>query len=461
MRRPWFLLPALMATVVAARDGSASVAALPSFTDVAKSVSPAVVNIAITAQVAPSSPGQGGQGGDPFFDRFFGGQSPRTAQSLGSGFVLTADGYIATNAHVVSRASRVKVRLANKKEYQAKIVGMDPKTDVALIKIEADEPLQPVKLGNSDDLDVGEWVMAIGSPFGLEQTVTVGVVSAKARVLGAGPYDDFIQTDAAINPGNSGGPLVDADGNVVGINTAISSRSGGSEGVGFAIPVGLAKNVLDQLRTTGRVERGWLGVGIQEVTPELASSLDLAESGGALVSNVAPGGPAERAGIERGDVIVEFAGRAIADSHQLPALVAETRVGTNARLTVFRNGARKDVDVTIASLPDEPERRLSSRDDGGGDETARWGLAVTDITPQLARGHRLARDHGVVVTGVEPTGPAAEAGIQPGDIVREVDRTPVDSSADLRDALRTSKRDNVLVLVQRGDATSFQVLKRS
>jgi serine protease Do len=459
MLRPWFLLPALVATVVAAGEGLAAVVAPPSFTEVARSVSPAVVNISITAQVSPASAQR--EPGDPFFDRFFGGQRPRTARSLGSGFVLTPDGYIATNAHVVSRASRVSVRLANKKEYEARIIGLDPKTDVALIKIEPDDPLQPVTLGNSDELDVGEWVMAIGSPFGLEQTVTVGVVSAKARVLGAGPYDDFIQTDAAINPGNSGGPLVDGDGRVVGINTAISSRSGGSEGVGFAIPVGLARNVLDQLRESGRVERGWLGIGIQELTPELAGSLDLADASGALVSNVAPGGPAERAGIQRGDVIVEFAGRPISDSHQLPALVAEARVGSSARLTVLRSGARRQIDVTIASLPDEPERRLSSSGDESRDETARWGLAVTDITPQLARGHRLARDHGVVVTNVEPAGPAAEAGIQPGDIVREVDRATIESSAELRDALRASRRDNVLVLVQRGDSTSFQVLKRS
>jgi serine protease Do len=462
MPKPWFLVAALAAVAASASDGAASVASLPTFTEVARSVSPAVVNISITAQVAPASAGRGGPTGDPFFDRFFGGQNPRTAQSLGSGFVVTSDGYIATNAHVVARASKVKVRLADKKEYEAKIVGTDPKTDVALIKIEPETPLQPVTLGNSDDLDVGEWVMAIGSPFGLEQTVTVGVVSAKARVLGAGPYDDFIQTDAAINPGNSGGPLVDADGRVVGINTAISSRSGGSEGVGFAIPVGLAKNIIDQLRTSGRVERGWLGVGIQEVTPELASSLDLGDASGALVANVAPGGPAERAGIERGDVIVEFGGRKVADSHQLPMLVAGTSVGSNARLTVVRNGDRKEIDVEIASLPDEPERRLSSRGDGSdGDATGQFGLTVTDITPQLARGHRLARDRGVVVTGVDPDGAAAEAGIQPGDIVREIDRTPVDSSAELRDALRSSKRDNVLVLVQRGEATSFQVLKRS
>ena len=437
----------------------ASVAGLPTFTGVAKSVSPSVVNISITSEVTPG----GAQGqGDPFFDRFFGGQGgPRTARSLGSGFVLTADGYIATNAHVVNHASKVTVRLANKKEYPAKIIGVDEKTDVALIKIEPKEDLQPVKLGDSSNLEVGEWVMAIGSPFGLEQTVTVGVVSAKARVLGAGPYDDFIQTDAAINPGNSGGPLVDGEGRVVGINTAISSRSGGNEGVGFAIPVALAKNILDQLRESGKVERGWLGIGIQDVTPELASSLDLGDAAGALVANISPDSPAEHAGVARGDVIVEFEGKPITESHQLPALVAESRIGSKAHLTVLRNGAKKTLDVTIAALPEDPERRLSSRDGGRGDDSAVWGFAVADITPQIARGHRLARDHGVVVTDVEPEGPAAEAGIQPGDIVREVDRAPVESSSDLRKALQARKKDNVLLLVQRGDATSFQVLKRS
>jgi serine protease Do len=459
-----FLLTAvLVAAALPTAAAQASFAGLPSFTGVAKSVSPSVVNISITATVGPAAM-QGGPTGDPFFDRFFGGQqAPHTARSLGSGFVLSADGYIATNAHVVAHANRVNVRLANKREYQAKIIGVDEKTDVALIKIEPSEPLQPVDLGDSSNLEVGEWVMAIGSPFGLEQTVTVGVVSAKARVLGAGPYDDFIQTDAAINPGNSGGPLVNSEGHVVGINTAISSRSGGSEGVGFAIPVGLAKSVLDQLRANGHVERGWLGVGIQEVTPELASSFDLRDASGALVASLAPGGPAEKAGLQRGDVIVEFDGHAIADSHQLPAMVAVASVGSQARLTVLRGGAKKDIDVTIASLPNDPERRLSSSDGDGADDgsDAKWGLAVTDITPQLAKGHRLGRDHGVVVTGVEPTGPAAEAGIQPGDIVREVNRAPVESSKEFRNAVQSSKQENLLLLVQRGDMTSFQLLKKS
>ena len=227
--------------------------------------------------------------------------------------------------------------------------------------------------------------------------------------------------------------------------------------MGFAIPVGLAKNILDQLRESGKVERGWLGVGIQDVTPDLASSLDLGDATGALVANVSPDSPAARAGLERGDVIVEFEGRPITESHQLPALVAESRIGSTAHLTVLRNGGRQTLDVKIASLPDEPGRRLSARDE---DDDSAWGFTVTDITPQLARGNRLAREHGVVVTEVDPESPAAEAGIQPGDIVREVDRAPVESSDDLRRALQSRKKDSVLLLVQRGDATSFQVLKR-
>ncbi|MEW6272086.1 MAG: DegQ family serine endoprotease [Thermodesulfobacteriota bacterium] len=452
-----FTLAILPGSAVAAKAG---LAGLPSFSEVARGVSPSVVNLSITANVGPASVPRG-LGGDEFFERFFGGQMPRTARSLGSGFVLTSDGYIATNAHVVDRASKITVRLASKEEYPAKVVGVDSKTDVALIKIDPREPLQPADLGDSSSLEVGEWVMAIGSPFGLEQTVTVGVVSAKARVLGAGPYDDFIQTDAAINPGNSGGPLVDSEGRVVGINTAISSRSGGNEGVGFAIPIGLAKNVLDQLRETGRVQRGWLGIGIQDVTPELASSFALDEASGALVASVAPGGPAERAGVRRGDVIVEYDGRPIEDSHQLPALVAETPVGHSARMIVVRDGERRELDVDVAELPEEPERRLSALGDTGDDSDASLGLAVADITPQLARRRRLARDSGIVVTAVEPLGPAAEAGLRPGDIVREVNRKPVASTSEFRDALRQSDRDDVLLLVQRGETTLFQLLKRS
>jgi serine protease Do len=402
-------------------------------------------------------------------------------RAIGSGFVIDSEGYIMTNAHVVNGAETIRVLLppsgpdvpsstaaittalsTRMNILPARIVGVDRTMDVALLKVEGVK-LPALPLASYRDLRQGEMVFAFGSPEGLRNTVTHGVVSAVARQSDPDSPQISIQTDAAINPGNSGGPLVDSEGHVVGINTAISSRSGGSEGVGFAIPVGLAKSVLDQLRANGHVERGWLGVGIQEVTPELARSFDLRDASGALVASIAPGGPAEHAGLQRGDVIVEFDGHAIADSHQLPAMVAVASVGSQARLTVLRGGAKKTIDVTIASLPEDPEHRLSAADGDAGDDSsnAKWGLAVTDITPQLAKGHRLPRDHGVVVTGVEPSGPAAEAGIQPGDIVREVNRAPVESSKEFRNAVQSSKHENLLLLMQRGEMTSFQLLKKS
>jgi serine protease Do len=415
---------------------------------------------------------------DDFFRRFFGerpggrGMGPLPAQrSLGSGFVIDTEGHIATNAHVVANASKVVVRFSDKSEYPAKIVGVDEKTDVALIKIENPKgELVPVSLGDSNALEVGEWVMAIGSPFGLEQTVTVGVVSAKERVLGAGPYDDFIQTDAAINPGNSGGPLVDADGRVIGINAAISSRSGGNDGIGFAIPINLARGVLDQLKRSGKVERGWLGVSVQGVTPELAESFGLSEPSGALVAAVSSGSPAEKAGLERGDVILAFNGTTIQESHQLPALVAEAPIGRTATVTVLRAGKRIEVGVNVVRQPDDLDEEESRGDGGpGGDEAPGagaskslepWGLATMEITPELARRNGLPVKRGVVVSDVAEGSAAAEAGIQPGDVLREVNRSPISSLADVRAALRKSAPKDLLVLVQRGDGTAFHVLKR-
>ena len=425
-------------------------------------------------------PGGGPGGMDPFdefFRRFFGerpgGGGPMPAQrSLGSGFIIDEDGYIATNAHVVNHASKVVVRLSDKAEYPAKIIGVDEKTDVALIKIEnSKEHLVPVTFGDSNALEVGEWVMAIGSPFGLEQTVTVGVVSAKERVLGAGPYDDFIQTDAAINPGNSGGPLVDADGRVIGINAAISSRSGGNDGIGFAIPINLARGVLDQLRKSGKVERGWLGVSVQSVTPELAESFGLPESAGALVAAVSAGSPAEKAAIERGDVILAFNGTPIQDSHQLPALVAQAPIGQQATVTVLRQGKRLEVPVNVVRQPDDIDEE-ESQPNGGGENGAGptagsahaldpWGLRAMEITPEIARRNGLPVKRGVVINDVADGSAAAEAGIQPGDVLREVNRTPVTTLSDVRAALKKASRKDLLVLVQRGDATAFHVLKRN
>ena len=442
------LLPA------SARARSAS---LPGFTEVARRVRPSVVNLAITQNAPPPSsrrgPGGGPGGMDPFddfFRRFFGerpgGGGPMPAQrSLGSGFIIDEDGYIATNAHVVNHASKVVVRLSDKAEYPAKIIGVDEKTDVALIKIEnSKEHLVPV---------------------------TFGDFSAKERVLGAGPYDDFIQTDAAINPGNSGGPLVDADGRVIGINAAISSRSGGNDGIGFAIPINLARGVLDQLRKSGKVERGWLGVSVQSVTPELAESFGLPESAGALVAAVSAGSPAEKAAIERGDVILAFNGTPIQESHQLPALVAQAPIGQQATVTVLRQGKRLEVPVNVVRQPDDIDEE-ESQPNGGGENGAGptagsahaldpWGLRAMEITPEIARRNGLPVKRGVVINDVADGSAAAEAGIQPGDVLREVNRTPVTTLSDVRAALKKASRKDLLVLVQRGDATAFHVLKRN
>ena len=474
-----------VAAVLAALPGSAlsRPTDLPSFTGVARQVRPSVVNISITQAADPPPARFQGQGrggptgpGDPFddfFRRFFndprGGGGVVPQRSLGSGFVVSEDGYIATNAHVVEHAGKVTVRFADKREYDAKIVGVDPKTDVALLKVDhAREHLTPVSFGDSNSLEVGEWVMAIGSPFGLEQTVTVGVVSAKERVLGAGPYDDFIQTDAAINPGNSGGPLLDADGRVIGINAAISSRSGGNDGIGFAIPINLAKGVIDQLRAHGKVERGWLGVAVQSVTPDLADNFGLSEPIGALVAGVSPNGPAAKAGVERGDVIVAFNGTTISESHQLPALVADAPVGKAAHLTVLRGGKRIEIEARIARQPEDTQAAVETGDAEAGVRPGAatggledWGLRLADITPQLARRNQLPVERGVVVADVAYDSPAADAGIQPGDVLREVNRTPVASLSDVRAAVHDPERNDVLLLVQRGTATAFHVLKRN
>src|SRR2546427_5608908 len=322
----------------------AVVQGLPDFITRAKRMRPVVVNIS-TTQVS-----EGGQGfaspfgeEDPFGDfwrRFFGGPIPRGPQrqrSLGSGFIIDADGSILTNNHVVENAQKIVVKLSDEQEYEAKVLGRDPKTDIAIIKITTKTGLTAASLGDSDNLEVGEWVMAIGNPFGLDSTVTSGIVSAKGRHIGQGPYDNFIQTDASINPGNSGGPLINLRGEVVGINTAIFSRTGGNMGIGFAIPINLVKEVLPQLRGKGKVTRGYLGVLIQKVTPEIAESLGMDQFKGALVADVTKGGPAENAGIKVGDVIVEFDGKPVNDSAELPLLVARTPVGKTVPVKVIRD----------------------------------------------------------------------------------------------------------------------------
>jgi len=442
---------------------------LPDFTELTKAVSPSVVNISTTQEVKRGGGpvpffGPGGED-DPFgeffgnpFERFFGQpRRPFRAKSLGSGFIIDPKGFILTNNHVVENADEIVVKLNTGKEYKAKVVGRDAKTDIALIAIEnGPSDLPTIKLGDSSSLNVGEWVVAIGNPFGLENTVTAGIVSALGRHINQGPYDNFIQTDAAINPGNSGGPLLNTRGEVVGINTAIFSRGGGNIGIGFAIPIDLAREIMPQLREKGRVTRGWLGVMIQKVTPDIAESLGLEEAEGALVADVVADGPAAAAGIQQGDVIVEFDGKPVADSAELPMMVARTPVGKEVELTVIRDKARKHFTVTIAELKDD-EGPAEGRAEGGGD----LGLTLQTLTPDLAENLGLERGvKGVVVTRVEPGGPAAEAGLRRGDVILEVNRTAVKDVATYNKVVReAAKGKSLLFLVRRGDNTIFLAVK--
>jgi serine protease Do len=428
------------------------------FSELAENVRPGVVNIQVVKKVKNVAFGSRDFSGNPFgedspFGDFFGpysqgNPSPAPEQrGVGSGFIMSRDGYIVTNNHVVEDAEQIKVKLANGKEYDGKIVGRDPKTDLALVKIDGASDLHPLPLGNSDELKVGSWVVAVGSPFGLEQTVTAGIVSAKGRVIGSGPYDNFIQTDASINPGNSGGPLINTKGEVVGINTAILAQG---KGIGFAIPVNMAKDIAPQLQEKGHVTRGWFGVSIQEMTPELAKSFGLKEKKGALVSEVVTGSPAEKAGIQQGDVIMEFDGKAVADSQELPRMVASTPVGKSVNVKLWRNGKALDQQVKVSEMEENIEVSKTAS------HNKTLGIGVQNITPEMARRLRLKSETGVVVTRVESGSPAADAGIQTGDIIREVNRTPVKSVEDLVQKLEQAKDQNsILLLVQRGQNNMF------
>ena len=452
--------------------------ALPSLSDIAKRSSPAVVNISTTQKSeraergerrrmppSPFGPGPGpgpgpfgGEDFEEFFRRFFGNPPQNQPRSLGSGFLISDDGYIITNNHVVSEAAKITVRLSDKEEYEARVVGTDEKTDLALIKITAKHTLTQLPLGRSGDLQVGDWVLAIGNPFGLEQTVTAGIVSAKGRVINAGPYDDFIQTDASINPGNSGGPLLNLKGEVVGINTAIFSSGGGNIGIGFAIPIDQARAIVDQLKEKGKVTRGWLGVSIQSVTPELAKSFGLKEPIGALVAEVTKDGPADKAGINRGDVITTFNGATVKDSHELPALVARTPVGEKAEVVVLRNGKEQSINVKLGELADQQAKAESSEGSEGS-----WGLSVADLNSEVARRFQFDRNQkGVVVVDVDPDSPAAASNIQPGDIIEEVNRQPVSSVEEFEKATSAAAgKETLLLLVRRGSASTFFALRKS
>ena len=437
---------------------AAKQAVLPDFVALAEKLAPVVVNIS-TTQIIKEAPTPF-EREDPlteFWRRFFGEAYPPDfrQQGLGSGFIIERDGTILTNNHVTENAQKIVVRLSNDdRQFTAKVIGSDQKTDLAVIKINVGHDLPVAPLGDSDRLKVGEWIVAMGSPFGLQNTITAGIVSAKSRQIGAGPYDDFIQTDASINPGNSGGPLINMQGEVVGINTAIFSRTGGNIGIGFAIPINVAKELLPELKTKGKVTRGWLGVAIQRVTPEIAESLGMEKASGALVANVAPGSPAERAGIRVRDVIVEYAGKAIKESSDLPFMVARTHVGTAVNIIVLRDKRKFPFTVTITELKEEED--VASAPARERD----FGLTVQNVTPEIAQALGLKRAQGVVITAVERGSPADDAGLRRGDVILEIDRKTVRNLAEYRHAIAGLKQgESSLFLVQRGQITSFVALR--
>jgi serine protease Do len=434
-------------------------AAPGSFSQLAKKASPSVVNIRTVKVVkgmgrTPMPFSQNDQFKD-FFERFFKDQMPKDfkQRSLGTGFIIDKDGFILTNNHVVEKADEIKVKLSDEREFTATIIGRDSKTDLALIRIEGARNLTPLSLGDSDKLEVGDWVVAIGNPFGLGNTVTAGIVSAKYRQIGAGSYDNFIQTDASINPGNSGGPLLNSAGEVIGINTAIFSQGGGSVGIGFAIPVNMARDLLPQLKK-GKVIRGWLGVMIQKINSDLKDKLSLKDENGALVADVIADGPAEKAGLRRGDVIVSFDGKEIKETHELPYIVASTPVGKKVEVEVIRKGRKKSFDVKIEELKGDKESPVVR------EERTNLGLTVKEITPELAKNLRLSETSGLVVFQVKDNSPAAEAGIRPGDIILEVDQDPVKDIEQFSSKSEAYKSgDTVLFLIKRRGATLYLTVK--
>ncbi|PID40360.1 MAG: peptidase [Proteobacteria bacterium] len=431
-----------------------------SFAELADKLSPTVVNVKVTKVEKAAFQGlqtPEGPYGD-FFGRFFDQipQMPRNhrTQGAGSGVIISDGGYILTNNHVVEDATDVTVTLADKTAYPAQVVGLDPKTDLAVLKVEAREPFPAAVMGNSEQLKVGDWVVAIGNPFGLNHTVTSGIVSAKGRVIGAGPYDDFIQTDASINPGNSGGPLFNMNGEVVGINTAIIPQG---QGIGFAIPVNTAKPLIPQLVSDGEVTRGYLGVSIQTITHELAEALNIKDRQGALVADVTPGSPADESGIKRGDIITAFNGKAVKDSHDLPTMVAATPVDEKATVRVLRDGKIRQLTVKVGRLPSEQAAHGKDARPAKG----KWGMRLRDLTPQMAHQYDLQTDQGVLVSGVRPGSPADEAGIRQGDVIMEVNRQSVESVDDVKENIGKARdQDRLLLLVQRQNGKFYVPLEQ-
>jgi serine protease Do len=457
------LMPVTQRSVAAAESAVKPYPNAPiSFTELVERVAHVVVNISSTKvvkrQAMPPQFRQRGPFrdffGDDFFERFF-GQIPRERKqrSLGSGVIIDPEkGYILTNNHVIADADEIEVRLEDGKEFEAEVVGRDPKTDLALIKTKKRLDVEgAAALGDSDEARVGEWVMAIGNPFGLERTVTVGILSAKGRVIGAGPYDDFLQTDAAINFGNSGGPLFNMKGEVVGINTAIVATG---QGIGFAIPINLARQLLPQLEK-GKVIRGWLGVSIQEVTEEIAEQFKLKESKGALVAEVMEDSPAEKGGLERGDIIVSFGGEDVATPNELQRIVANTTPEKRSKVKVIRNGKSKTLSIQVGTMPDEMPVTAKAI-------TTELGLTVQTLTPELAEQFGWSRDEkGVLITGVEPDSAGAEARLRRGDLIKEINREVVENTEDYKRLLKEAeKAESLLFFIKRNGRTFYVTVKQ-
>ncbi len=435
-----------------------------SFSSLAESVSPAVVNIRTVKTIKGGgrvfrhfSRSPFGKN-DPmydFFEKFFGEEPLRDfkQRSLGSGFIIDKDGYIVTNNHVVENADKIKVKLKNGNEFDAMIVGKDSNTDLALIKIKSRQNLHIVRFGDSDSLKVGQWVMAIGSPFGLEHTVTAGIISAKGRVIGSGPYDDFIQTDASINPGNSGGPLVNMKGEVVGINTAIIA---GGQGIGFAIPINLAKGVIEQLRQSGEVTRGWLGVAIQDLSEELAEYYGIKDKNGVFVFEVFPGDPADEAGIKPNDIILEVNNKKVKTGRALTTMIANTGVGELVKIKLLRNGSEKTVGVKIVKR-DASKVYTDKSKKGQGDEL---GIRVSKITPEIARQFNITSEaKGVMVVAIRPNSKASEAGLTAGDIIKEINRTGITTADEYHNRIKKIKKGKSIEMLIKRINAGFIVIK--
>ncbi len=434
----------------------------PSFADLVEKHKPSVVNIG-TTNVSKVRPFQGlpfGKGDlfEEFFENFFGKMPEREFRNrgLGSGFIIDTGGHIVTNNHVIEKAQEIEVTLENGSKYKARVVGADPKTDIALIKIEPREKLVPVQFGSSEKLRIGEWVFAIGNPLGLGYTVTAGIVSAKGRSLGMGAYDNFIQTDAPLNPGNSGGPLFNLDGFVIAVNTAVAS---GGQGIGFSIPIDMVSSIVGQLKENGKVVRGWMGVAIQKLTEDLAESLGLKNTDGALVSEVFEGGPAQKAGIREGDVIVKFHEAKVRESSDLPRIVADLKPGTTVRVVVIRDGREKTLKVKVAKMRMENELGTGGTEEKESGDTS-IGIQVAPVTPSLAGRYRLDSEDGVVIVNVRGNSPAWNAGLRRGDLIVEINGMRINGIGDYSGAVKKiEEQKSVRFLVNRRGGNVFFALK--